>query len=139
MSIDDNSLPSSKEVLEGIVLDKDSSTYAPSESEIQYQEDFDREAIQSEISYAHLQGIIDHYSQKGKWSKFLMVLVGGMVAFQSVLLLLVGAAVLDFTKYEWLLPALLVQNLGQVIGLAVYAVKFLFSDIRGGKGPKTPE
>jgi len=105
---------------------------APSEIspyERQYVEEFSRGAIDAEMKYVHLRGLADHYRQKGKWSVFLMGAVGGMIIFQSGLLVAVGLDYLDFSKYEWLLPALLVQNLGQVIGLAVYAVKYLFSDI----------
>ena len=77
----------------------------------------------------HLEGARDHYLQKGKWSRFLMRAIGGMILFQSGLLLLVGLGWLDFTPYDWLLPVLLVQNLGQIVGLALYAVRYLFSDI----------
>jgi len=56
-----------------------------------------------------------------------------MLAFQSYLLVMVGRGVWDFSAYEWLLPALLVQNLAQVVGLSVWAVKYLFSDISGQK------
>ncbi|AUQ49919.1 hypothetical protein PhaeoP83_01645 [Phaeobacter inhibens] len=81
------------------------------------------------MEYVHLAGAADHYEHKGRWSLFLMLTVGGMILFQSALLIAVGLGSLDFTEYEWLLPALLVQNLGQVIGLAAFAVKNLFSDI----------
>ena len=77
----------------------------------------------------HIEGARDHYLHKGKWSRFLMRAIGGMILFQSGLLLLVGLGWLDFTPYDWLLPVLLVQNLGQVVGLALYAVRYLFSDI----------
>lgn len=53
----------------------------------------------------------------------------GMIVYQMVVLVLVGADVLDCGKYEWLLPGLLVENLAQIVGLAIYAVKHLFSDI----------
>jgi hypothetical protein len=59
-----------------------------------------------------------------------MWVMAGMVVFQSVLLGLVGAGIWDFSAYDWLLPALLVQNLAQVIGLAVFVVKALFREIR---------
>jgi hypothetical protein len=42
---------------------------------------------------------------------------------------MVGVDVWSFTKYEWLLPALLVQNLAQIVGLAVFVVKALFKDL----------
>ena len=59
-----------------------------------------------------------------------MFVMAGMIIFQSVLLGMVGAGVWDFTKYQWLLPVLLAQNLAQVIGLAVFVVKALFKDIK---------
>ena len=79
--------------------------------------------------YIHLQGTKEHYSHKKYWSWFLMLAVGSMIVFQSVLLVSVGTGRLDFTGYAWLMPALLIQNLGQVVGLAIYAVRYLFSDI----------
>lgn len=60
-----------------------------------------------------------------------MGLMGVMILFQSYLLLKVGVGDWDFSKYEWLLPALLVQNLAQVVGLAVFVVKALFKDLKG--------
>ena len=50
-----------------------------------------------------------------------------MIVYQMVVLVLVGADVLDYGKYDWLLPGLLVQNLAQIVGLAIYAVEHLFS------------
>lgn len=52
-----------------------------------------------------------------------------MIGYQMILLVLVGHGALDFKDYDWLLPALLVQNLAQIVGLAIYAVRHLFSDI----------
>jgi hypothetical protein len=70
-----------------------------------------------------------HYQHKGRWSWFLMAMMAGMLAFQSLLLGLVGADIWDFEGYEWLLPALLVQNLAQIAGLCVIVVKALFRDL----------
>lgn len=120
-------LPKPSDVLAGI-----EGTKKPSEisrPERRYLAQFTNTSVASQTAYAHLKGTQDHYRHKGTWSWFLMGCVGGMIVFQSVLLVLVGLGQLDFSQYEWLLPALLIQNLGQVIGLAVYAVKFLFSDI----------
>ena len=77
----------------------------------------------------HLEGARDHYHHKGIWSWFLMTAIGAMILLQFALLFPVGLGQLDFTPYDWLLPALLVQTFGQVTGLAVYAVRYLFSDI----------
>ena len=58
-----------------------------------------------------------------------MSIMGLMVVFQSALLTFVGLGWWDFTHYKWLVPILLVQNLAQIIGLAVFVVKSLFKDI----------
>jgi len=91
-----------------------------------FERKFRSQSVQIEADYAHLRGLIDHYKHKGRWSYFLMGLLILMIVFQSVLLGLVGVGVWDFTKYDWLLPALLVQNLGQIIALAYVVVKSLF-------------
>jgi hypothetical protein len=52
-----------------------------------------------------------------------------MVGYQSFLLYKVGTGAWDFSKYQWLLPSLLVQNLAQIVGLAVFVVKALFKDM----------
>lgn len=94
-----------------------------------YDESFEAESVSIETSYAHLEGIRDHYDNKKGWSKFLMLLLGAMIVFQWLLLGMVGFGWWDFTQYEWLLPVLLVQNLGQIIGLALVVVRSLFKDI----------
>lgn len=99
------------------------------DSEEAYRRRFTQDAIQQEYAYAHLAGIQDHYKHKGRWSWFLMGIIGLMMIFQLVLITLVGVKLFDFTEYEWLVQLLLVQNLAQVVGLAIYAVKYLFSDI----------
>lgn len=91
---------------------------------------FSSVAADSEEKYEHLKGLREHYKHKGRWSNFLMCVMLGMVVFQCVLLGMVGAGQWDFSKYEWLLPLLLVQNLAQIIGLAVFVVKALFRDMK---------
>ncbi|UWQ52740.1 hypothetical protein [Leisingera caerulea] len=117
-----------EEVLKGLVAPQGGASEA-SKAEKQYLKRFRALSLESQTGYAHLQGIRDHYKHKGRWSNFLIFAIGGMLVFQSILLWRVGMGKLDFKDYDWLLPALLVQNLGQVIGLAVFAVKYLFSDI----------
>ncbi|WP_299654457.1 hypothetical protein [uncultured Jannaschia sp.] len=121
-----------EDVLRGI--GQSSSRHAEaSTAERSYIRKFTKASVSSQVSYEHLKGIRDHYSHKKKWSWLLMGAIAGMIVFQAVLLWKVGKGQLDFAKYEWLLPALLVQNLGQVVGLAVYAVRYLFSDITSQK------
>ena len=125
-------LPTAREVLEGVSTDE-SDPSSPSASERKYVKEFRRTSVEQEIAYAHLRGIQDHYKHKGRWSNFLMAAIAGMLVFQSYLLVRVGLGAWSFSEYEWLLPALLVQNLAQVVGLSVWAVKYLFSDISNQK------
>lgn len=120
--------PRAKDVLGSISIDTASASKA-STDEKQYSERIRTLAIEQQTAFEHLIGIRDHYRQKNRWSRFLMGAIAGMLIFQCILLALVGSGIWDFTAYDWLLPALLVQNLAQVVGLAVWAVKYLFSDI----------
>lgn len=97
--------------------------------EERFEEALYERSIKGERAYVHLRGLIDHYRHKKIWSKWILGLMVFMVGFQSVLLGLVGADIWSFDKYTWLLPALLVQNLAQVVGLAVLVVKSLFRDV----------
>lgn len=122
-----HSLPKARDVLKEV-----SASTSPSQvsaKEEQYLHDFKLSSIDQQLRYAHLTGIKDHYRLKGRWSNFLIAAIAAMLVFQSVLLIKVGKGIWDFSTYEWLLPALLVQNLTQVVGLSVWAVKNLFSDI----------
>jgi hypothetical protein len=100
----------------------------PTKIEGIYRKKFSRDSIEAQAKYEHLQGLKDHYKQKGHWSTFLIILMGAMVVFQCVLLGMVGAGQWDFSEYEWLLPALLAQNLAQIVGLAIFVVKSLFKN-----------
>lgn len=133
MSDGEDKLPKADEVLSEVSGIDQSEASESSQYELDYLEEYRLRSIKTEVDYAHLEGIRDHYKHKGNWSTFLMLAVAGMLLFQSFLLLEVGLGRLNFKDYEWLLPALLVQNLGQVIGLAVYAVRYLFSDITNQK------
>ena len=97
--------------------------------ELEFDESFEATAIDVERSWTHLRGLQDHYRRRKNWSRFLILALFGMLTFQWVLLGMVGSGIWDFTKYEWLLPILLVQNLGQIIGLAFVVVRSLFKDI----------
>lgn len=85
--------------------------------------------IERQRGYQHLLGLQRHYEHKSKWSYFLMAMMAGMLGFQSLLLGLVGAGTWTFIGYDWLLPALLVQNLAQIAGLCVIVVQSLFKDV----------
>lgn len=119
---DESNYPSPSEILQSPGFDEAGSD----EFQSQFSEDIERDFVKSEVDWAHLKGLQDHYWHKGAWSWFLMGLLVLMIGFQSFLLVMVGLGFWDFTQYEWLLPALLVQNLGQIIALAYVVVKSLF-------------
>jgi hypothetical protein len=122
-------LPKAEDVLADFeILDDEDELF--SQYERDFSEGFEESSVKLETEYVHLQGIRDHYRHKGRWSYFLMALLGAMIAFQWVLLWKVGLKAWDFTQYEWLLPILLVQNLGQIIGLAFIVVKSLFRELK---------
>lgn len=95
-----------------------------------FEDEFKAKSSESESKYVHIKGLVDHYKHKGWWSFWLLFLIMSMMLFQCILLVLVGLNKLSYDKYQWLLPALLVQNLAQVVGLAVFVVKSLFKDMR---------
>ena len=96
----------------------------------EYESDSTRVFTQAQEEYQHLLGLRDHYNHKRKWSWFLLGLIAFMIFFQSGVIVAVGRDLLNLDDYEWLLPALLVQNLAQIIGLAVFVVRSLFSSLR---------
>lgn len=116
------SLPKPDEILSSPGFDDSGSDEFQEYLEKRAESDF----VAAEMGWVHLRGLQDHYWHKGIWSWFLMALLTGMICFQSILLWCVGLGIWDFTKYQWLLPALLVQNLGQIIALAYVVVKSLF-------------
>lgn len=126
---DDEQLPKSDEVLKGIVMPAKAGSSGISKPEKEYIRRVQSISVDGQVQYAHLRGIQDHYKHKGRWSNFLIAAIAAMLVFQSFLLFQVGTQKWTFVEYDWLLPALLVQNLAQVVGLSVWAVKYLFSDI----------
>jgi hypothetical protein len=120
-----NDLPSVKDIRDQITVSLGQEVKAQSN----FERDFKNASIAQQAEYAHLAGLVDHYRHKGRWSWFLMALLFLMIFFQCLLLFQVGRGEWDFTKYEWLLPILLVQNLGQIISLAFVVIKSLFKDL----------
>lgn len=86
----------------------------------------DNAALDRQLRYSKLRAFNEHHRNKGLWSKFIMWVMGGMIFFQSLLLMKVGSGEWDFSNYDYLLPILLVQNLAQIITLAAIIVKALF-------------
>jgi hypothetical protein len=100
---------------------------SPNDIQAGYERRFEASSITAETEYTHLRGLRDHYAQKRIWSWAIMLLMTFMIGFQSWVVWKVGIGVWHFANYKWLLPALLVQNLAQIIALALVVVKSLFS------------
>ena len=98
------------------------------EKESSYDDKMHKQSINAE----HLKGLQAHFQHRNLWSNWLLRIIVFMVAFQSVLLILVGIEFLDFKEYDWLLPTVMTQYLLQIVGLATYAVKELFRKIDYG-------
>jgi hypothetical protein len=94
-----------------------------------YDDEFARRSALSEIDYAKLVGLRDHFRHKRFWSWFLMAIMAAMVIFQSYLIWQVGIGAWNFKGYDWLLPTLMIQYLIQIVGLAVFVVRSLFKDM----------
>ncbi|URK86521.1 hypothetical protein LP421_18955 [Rhizobium sp. RCAM05350] len=118
-------LPSLEEMLKSVKVEPE----GVNDLQVDYEDRFRIRSIEAQKAYTHLLGLQAHYSHKRKWSWFLMLAMAFMLIFQSYLLYKVGTGSWDFTAYRWLLPLLLVQNLGQIIGLAVIVVKSLFTNL----------
>jgi hypothetical protein len=114
------SLPAAAEIKQEIT----NAAQGNAEQERSFLEIFRQRSIEGERAYVHIRGLSEHYWHKSFWAKFIAVLMGFMVVFQSFLLCMVGSGIWNFEKYVWLLPALLVQNLAQIVGLAVFEGAF---------------
>lgn len=86
--------------------------------------------VERELAYARLVAFQSHHGSKKQWSSFMIAAMAALIAFQMVLLSMVGFGWWDFTPYDWLLPILLVQNFAQIVGLAIVIVKALFSSFK---------
>lgn len=118
---------------ESILDELNSQIYENKQENENYEEYFAQEYSRhryQQLEYIELKGLEGHYKHKYYWSWFLMALMFCLVAFQSFLLGQVGAKIWDYSQYEWLLPLLLVQNFAQIVGLAVFVVRSLFSDMK---------
>ena len=77
-----------------------------------------------------IEGRKSFYWLRTKWSWAIVVWLTILIVFNCALAILVGAGRLDYTKYQWFITAVTVETFLQVIGLAVLAVRYLFSDAR---------
>jgi uncharacterized integral membrane protein len=130
-SIDDS--PTPDELLTALSFNE----YESQEKEDRFARKFERDAIGRERDYAELRALSNHYDHKSYWSWFLLGVIGSMILFQMAVIRNIGQGEWRFVGYEWLIPALLVQNLAQVIGLSLFAVKALFASFPHYRDPNT--
>ena len=90
----------------------------------------EREEAKEESDEAkhHIDGVRKFYNMRTKWSWFLLGCIAALLLFHIGLTIGIGVGVLDFSKYQWFLPLVIVENFAQIITLAVVVVKFLFSE-----------
>ncbi|MCR5941847.1 hypothetical protein FG152_13585 [Ochrobactrum sp. XJ1] len=90
----------------------------------------DPDSIDRELDFERLKAFKNHHDSKKQWSDFMIDVMTILIGFQMVLLIMVGFGWWDFSKYEWLLPLLLVQNFAQIVGLALVVVRSLFDSFK---------
>jgi len=81
---------------------------------------------QSTEEQVKLEGLKDYYMMRRSWGTFLKLSLGIILAFNILLVFLVGLNKLTFSD-EWFLRIVLTTNLADIIGLVYLVVKFLFS------------
>jgi hypothetical protein len=66
------------------------------------------------------------FDLRGRWSKWLIWWITGLLGFHVLLTGLVGYKILDFKDYQWFLPMVVAQNFLQIVGMGYVVVKFLY-------------
>jgi len=90
------------------------------------------------IDQVHLIGTQDQYNFRKDWSFFTRWTIGFLVAFQTLIITLVGLGRMSFTDYPWLITGILVQNFGNIVALAYIIVKAIFEPIDQTQDSGTP-
>ena len=73
-----------------------------------------------------LSGLDAYYTMRVRWSWILAVLLISSIAFQFILVLIIGKNWLDFSKNKEFLLLVTGENFVQIIGLCIIIVNFLF-------------
>lgn len=82
---------------------------------------------QSTHEQIKLRGMDRYYTMRDEWNFILKWALVIILAFNILLVLLVGFGVLKYQD-EWFLRIVLTTNLANILGLIYLVVKFLFSD-----------
>lgn len=69
-----------------------------------------------------------YFDLRDRWSSWIIGWITSLIAFNSLVAILVGMGCLDYSEYEWFITAVLVQTFLQIVGLGAVAVAYLFKD-----------
>ncbi|PIR63943.1 MAG: hypothetical protein COU64_01815 [Candidatus Pacebacteria bacterium CG10_big_fil_rev_8_21_14_0_10_40_26] len=98
-----------------------------------------REQQSTEVQI-RLDGLQKYFEMRSTWGDFLKICLAIILAFNIVLIVVVGIGWLKYND-EWFLRIVLTTNLADIIGLVYLVVKFLFSnqvEAFGTNVPHTP-
>jgi predicted CDP-diglyceride synthetase/phosphatidate cytidylyltransferase len=68
------------------------------------------------------------FRMRSQWSWVLIIWISVFITFHITLTFLVGAGVLNFEKYVWLIPTITGENFLQIVGMGYIVVKFLYPE-----------
>ncbi|MDP4011803.1 MAG: hypothetical protein Q8P72_06285 [Candidatus Roizmanbacteria bacterium] len=85
-----------------------------------------REQQSTEVQI-RLDGLQKYFEMRSTWGDFLKICLAIILAFNIVLIVIVGIGWLKYND-EWFLRIVLTTNLADIIGLVYLVVKFLFSN-----------
>lgn len=72
-------------------------------------------------------GVEQFYDLRTQWSWVLTLCIAGMIGFQMLITVLIGAEILTFTSYKEFLYVIIGENFLHIIGMGLIIVKFLYS------------
>lgn len=101
-------------------------------------EDFgllDNTEIKSRAEEIELEGRIKFFALRDRWSNWIIAWISVFILFHVGITVSVGLGILDFTKAQWLIPSIVLENFLQVAGMGVIVIKFLYPDQRFSKPP----
>ena len=83
-----------------------------------------------EMERVELEGRQKFFTLRTTWSGWIIAWITGLILFNAILTILVGAGQLNFEKYKWFVTSITVETFLQIFGMGYVAVHFLFSDKR---------
>lgn len=88
----------------------------------------DNAAISAKKERTEIEGREEFFKLRNIWSWFILIWISALIAFNSLLTILVGSKCLNFTYDAWFPRLITGETFLQIAGLGYIAVRFLFSD-----------